>query len=190
MNTPMLLKNFEDTPVRYPVWCERKHDGIRAVVLVDEAGRGTAWSRYGRPLPAAQGIADQVAATMGPGHVVDGELDAGSWGLTQSAIKRKDPAGLVYRPWDALTLSEWTTGMSEAHLMKRRARLDPLRGVPGVEVVDGLLVLNEAALGVCFTDAIERKFEGVVIKDLHAPYVCGVRSGMWQKLKMGRREEW
>ena len=184
----MLLRNFEDAPVAYPTWVERKYDGHRCIIIIRD-GVGVGLSRTGHVVAAADGIA-QIMAGLLPDGVYDGELDGGSWGATQSAVKRGDSYGLTYRPFDALTLDEWAAGISERILSDRKAILAQLIGVDGIEPVEGHLAENEHHLGAAFLQAVDAGWEGIISKDPTAPYLVGQRSGSWQKLKVGKREEW
>ena len=179
----MLLRNFEDAPVRYPTWCERKYDGIRCIIIVRD-GVGVGMSRDGHVIAAADGLAQIMAAACGDG-CYDGELDGGSWSATQSAVKRNDPRGLVYRAWDALTLDEWTRGISRRSLSERKAGLvgllNPHRASARVTIVKGVYAQNEHQLGAAFLAAVDSGWEGLVIKDPTAPYLVGQRSGSWSK---------
>lgn len=188
----MLLRNFEDSPVAYPTWVERKINGIRCIIVVRD-GVGVGMSREGHVIAAADGMAQIMAAACGDG-VYDGELDGGTWGATQSAVKRGDGRNLCYRAWDALTLDEWALGISRCSLSQRKAGLVGLlrpeyRG-GRCGIVKGQWAANEDELGGMFMDAVSRGWEGVVIKDPSAPYLVGQRSGAWQKLKPGKKAEW
>jgi len=188
----MLLRNFEDVPVAYPTWVERKYDGIRCLIIIRD-GVGVGMSREGHVITAADGLA-QIMAGLLPDGVYDGELDGGSWGATQSAVKRGDGRSLCYRAWDALTLTEWALGISRCSLAQRKARLanllNPHRGSSRVTIVKGVYAENEHHLGAAFLQACDAGWEGLVSKDPNAPYLVGRRSGSWQKLKPGKREEW
>ncbi len=187
-----LAERFCPEKVTFPVWVEEKLDGMRGLIIVDESGQGSAWSREGRRLACVQYIADQVAGAMGPGVVVDGELFAGTWSNTIHLVKTRgavDRSGLALHAFDCLTAGEWTRGRSEASLEARRERLQALRGVPAVEVVQGLLVNSLEELQAAFAGVIAAGGEGIMLKDPAAGYSCN-RSWSWQKLKEGRPECW
>jgi ATP-dependent DNA ligase len=185
----MLAEKFCPQKVRFPVWCEEKVDGVRALIVVDDDGAGSAWSRAGNRLPAAQSIADEVALAMGPGVVVDAELFAGSWSRTVSAVKRRSPVGLRLHVFDALSLAEWTSGGSAVSLMERRERLEALSGRPGVVVVDGVLLEAVLELERLLEAVLEAGGEGIMLKDPASGYSCS-RTWAWMKMKPGRPECW
>ena len=188
----MLLRNFEDVPVVYPTWYERKVDGHRCIIIVRD-GVGVAMSREGHVVAAGSEVAD-ITARLLPDGVYDGELDGGTWSKTQSAVKTNDARALSFRAFDALTLDEWAAGRSEATLAQRKARLanllNPWRGNARVQPVKGNYAYTGDQLGGAFLAACDSGWEGSVSKDPNAPYLVGKRSGAWQKLKPGRREEW
>ena len=187
--TPMLLTNFEDYPVLYPLWCERKINGHRCVVVVTGDGCGTAYTRDGGVLESGRAIAADLAA-IEPG-MYDGEIYAGSWGATQSAVKRGTTEGLVFYVWDYLTSGELRRGGTDAPLYDRRQRLE-LMGIESarVRLHPGRIIETEDELGAEFEAAMEAGEEGLVIKMRDSGYRLGTRSTQWQKLKPGRREEW
>ena len=188
----MLLRNFEDEPVAYPTWVERKFDGHRCIIIIRD-GVGVGLSRTGHVVAAADQVA-QIAASLLPDGVYDGEIDGGTWSRTQSAVKCGDGSQLVFRAFDALTLDEWAAGRSDATISQRKARLanllNPHRGSSRVQPVRGTWAQNEHHLGAAFLQACDSGWEGLVCKDPDAPYLVGQRSGSWQKLKPGKREEW
>jgi ATP-dependent DNA ligase len=186
---PMLLTNFEDYPVAYPLWVERKVNGHRCMVIVDESGNGTAYTREGGVLRAARIIAEELE-DVGPGYY-DGEVYAGSWGATQSAVKSGHGERLMYHVWDYLTPAELRAGGTMAPLHDRRQRLELMAiGSAHVCLHPGRVIDSEEDLGDEFATAMAAGEEGLVVKMLHSGYRCGTRSTEWQKLKAGKSEEW
>jgi len=187
MNLPMLLTFFGDHEITYPLWAERKIDGVRCFIVVDDAGRGCAYSRNGNVLHAAQPLADVIAGCSMRG-VYDGELDAGTWSKTCSAVKRQSPAGLRYVAFDHLGYGEWIDGGTERSIEARRMLLEHLADLPGIEVIESRLITTDADMEKSFNDALAKGWEGLVAKRPGSPYTCGVRSRDWQKLKPCRED--
>ena len=190
--TPQLLTCYGDHVITYPLWAERKYDGVRCVIIV-QRGAGDAYSREGNRLPAGQAAADEVARLAGDG-VYDGELVGASLPVTLSAVKRGDGSGLRYKAFDHLTLDEWSAGGSGRSLAARKAALAALMPRPSdrdrvVDVVPGKWCRDEDELTRVFDHAVSLQWEGVVAK-MDAPYQCGKRAKSWMKLKPILREEW
>jgi len=179
---PQLLTEVDFERLRYPLWVERKYDGHRLLIHVDESGRGSAWSREGRPVRAAQWIADE-AARVAPAGWYDGELAGETWSATQSAVMRRDGSKLTWWAFDALTPEEVTDGGSQVPLEARRARLQALRDVPGVRLVESALCESEDRLGELFLAAMAAGHEGLVTKACGSGYACGTRVPTWVKVK-------
>ena len=113
---PMLLERYVPSLASWPALVEQKVNGVRCIVIVDEAGHGRAYSRQGLVLPVQAPLADRVAEAVGPSVVVDGELAAGTWNETISILRRRgaDRTALVLHAFDLVMLSEWTAGRSSA----------------------------------------------------------------------------
>lgn len=69
-------------------------------------------------------------------------------------------------------------------LFKRRRHL--LEVVPAEYIVEGVTCQNEVELMGFYEEALKKKFEGVVVKSLNAPYEIGRRTYTWLKLKPER----
>jgi len=176
--------------MRWPAWVERKYNGVRCVIVIDGDG-ARAISREGLPLAAGQFAADWIAA-RGVRGLVDGELVGVTFRRTLSAIKRNDPEYLRFKAWDHLTPEELAAGRSDRPLAERRAGLVALMPEPSadaiqgpVDLVSGCYVADDAALECAYRDAMRRRWEGLVVKDPSAPYVCETRSRGWRRCKPG-----
>lgn len=191
MARPMLLTDYAGpASMQWPAWVERKYDGVRCVIVVDDDG-ARAISREGLPLAAGQAAADWIAA-RGVRGLIDGELVGATFRRTLSAIKRNDPEYLRLKVWDYLTLEEVAAGRSDRQLAARRAGLVALMPEPSadaiqgpVDLVSGCYVADDEALERVYRDAMRRRWEGLVAKDPCAPYVCGTRSRGWRRCKPG-----
>jgi len=184
---PMLLHRYHSGCKAWPYWAERKHNGVRCLIVSD--GKTAApYSREGNLLPSGYVAAGHIMATCGPG-VYDGELVAGTFTETLSAVKRKTTAGVRFKVWDCLTLEEWDRGVCLLPLPERRARLVGLLAKPTdpawyvCEIVTGRYICNHADLFYAMAEALRRGWEGLVLKDPAAPYLCGERTWGWLKCK-------
>ena len=188
-NLPMLLERYYPGAMQFPVWVERKYNGVRCVIVVDCVGRSEAYSREGRVLAAGARAATEVAERCGPGYY-DGELVGPSFRATLSAVKRKDPATLRYKCWERI--HEYLPGSiaNAAPLIRRKVGLVGLMRAPWVDasaqcvdLVPGGWAWSEEELGKMLDLAIRRGWEGLVIKDPAGWYRFGVRSKAWMKLR-------
>lgn len=183
----MLLQRYHAGCKAWPYWAEQKHNGVRCLIIND-GKTAVPYSREGRLLPSGYVAAGHIMATCAPG-VYDGELVAGTFNETLSAIKRKTTAGVRFKVWDCLTLEEWERGACHLPLPERRARLVGLLAKPSdpawfvCDIVPGHDVLNREELHQDMRCALRFNWEGLVLKDPAAPYLCGERSWGWLKCK-------
>jgi ATP-dependent DNA ligase len=177
---PQLARSAKDLPVG-DQWCyEPKYDGFRAIAFVDD-GQVTLQSRGGKPLGRYF-----PELSFPPGrYVLDGEIvieahdggedfDALSQRIhpAQSRIERlaaETPAR--YISFDLLARDD--RSLLEEPLSKRRATLHQIVEGSAVEVTPTTNDASEAEPWL-------RSGEGVVAKDLHAPYRPGQRTGMFK----------
>jgi ATP-dependent DNA ligase len=177
---PQLARSAKDLPVG-DQWCyEPKYDGFRAIAFVDD-GQVTLQSRGGKPLGRYF-----PELSFPPGrYVLDGEIvieahdggedfDALSQRIhpAQSRIERlaaETPAR--YISFDLLARDD--RSLLEEPLSKRRAALHQIVEGSAVEVTPTTNDASEAEPWL-------RSGEGVVAKDLHAPYRPGQRTGMFK----------
>jgi DNA ligase-1 len=186
------------------VWVEDKYDGIRA--QLHRAGSDV--RLYSRDLHDISGQFPEVIAGAREqpwAGILDGEILAWKDGVVlpflqlQARLGRKNPSAairaaipVIYVAWDALGLDRdgdrTVTPLLDEPLTERRRRLETL-GLPlaadggsfalshlaSVDSVDGL----EAA----FTEARNRRNEGLMVKDPDSAYTPGRRGLGWLKMK-------
>ena len=185
---------------------ECKLDGVRVLAVIED-GDVTLYSRNGKVFENFPEIEEAVRQHStkfmlgdGGGHrvhqrlVLDGEIVGESFQKLMKQAHRKSNAvttGMTYHIFDMLPLSSLQTGHYNAQQHKRiesleraRARLPehgPLQIMNGLEVdldtAEGHDIMNRYA-----QDAVANGFEGIMIKDLSAPYECK-RSSFWMKWK-------
>ena len=177
---------------------EQKLDGVRVLAVVSAAGTNL-YSRNGKPFENFPQIADAVNSisrklSIQMPFVLDGEIIGESFQALMKQAQRKSDAktdGMVYSVFDVIPLHDFERGYWNAQQYKRlnllednRARFestDCVRIMDGIEVdlgtAEGHDVMRRYA-----TDAVDAGFEGIMIKDLDAPYECR-RSTFWMKWK-------
>jgi len=177
---------------------EPKLDGVRVITIVNAANKtATMYSRNGKVLENFGHITSAIEANIElfeRSMVLDGEMVSSSFQALMKQVHRKsdaqtDDARLML--FDVLPLSEFQAGQS---IMGQKRRSNLLRGmkpvldkvgsidiIPQIEVDLGSYV-GELQFKQYNKDAIDAGFEGIMIKDLDAPYVCK-RHASWLKMK-------
>lgn len=187
-----MMATLADEPFDDPAWSfEPKWDGVRALVHID--GDPRAISRNGNDITAAYPELGELAQSLGPGSVVDGEIVAFAQGrpsfeLLQSRMHLRDPARIrslmarvpiVFMAFDLL-VDEGEDIMS-LPLSARRSRLE-------ASIVESEHVrLSPRVIGdgtALYDAAVEQRLEGIVAKRLDSRYEPGKRSRSWRKVKL------
>lgn len=184
--SPMLLgeatKPFSD-----PAWgFELKFDGYRILASADASGVQLK-SRNGADATAwFPEIGDALKVLAARRLIVDGEMcvldDIGRSDFdrlhARARKRRADPSQpVVFCAFDVLAAKG--KSVMGRPLIERKKLLDPLRGLPGVLVVDYVAEEGEAL----YQHVLALKLEGLVAKRLDSPYRPGVRSLDWLKIK-------
>jgi DNA ligase-1 len=179
---------------------EQKLDGVRVLAIVS----GTVvnlYSRNGKPFHNFPHIEAAIAEliprcdNLPPKFVLDGEIIGESFQQLMRQAQRKtdvDAADSVYAIFDYMTFNEFEEGFCNLPQWRRTLILESckdkfesqsncLRIMPGIDVdldtTQGHDVLRRYA-----DDAVAAGFEGIMIKDVAAPYECR-RSSAWMKWK-------
>ena len=178
---------------------EVKLDGVRVITIVYPDGRVDQFSRNGKELVNFEHIKQQLstnASTFTEPMVLDGEVMSSSFQDLMKQVHRKENVeandAILYL-FDALPLSDFEKGRSN---IDQQIRSDWLNSWYNNK-------LNKSMANVCCLDhaiidldteqgqelfkmynksAIENGYEGIMLKDLDAPYECK-RSASWLKLK-------
>ena len=177
---------------------EVKLDGVRVLAVCSSAGV-TLYSRNGKVFENFPQIAEAIEANFkslpvnGP-FVLDGEIVGESFQKLMKQAHRKGNAktdNMVYHVFDLLPLRAFEEGFHNAQQHKRLETLEKFRAVFDttncVRVMSGIEVDLDVSEGQNImrrfaNDAVAQGFEGIMIKDLDAPYECR-RSSFWMKLK-------
>ncbi len=145
-------------------------------------------------ISAADGTSRIPSGLLTEGFVLDGEVVGNSFQELMRQARRKENVAAedsVFHVFDILPLADFKRGYWNAQLYKRIELLRGMEGafnkMPNVELLPHLRVnLDEHEGRSVFErycrDMVEAGYEGVMIKDLEAPYVCK-RSTFWMKYK-------
>jgi DNA ligase 1 len=181
---------------------ECKLDGVRVLAVVSGATVNL-YSRNGKPFENFPQIAEAIEEHRSAfrhglnskgNFVLDGEIVGESFQKLMRQAHRKSDArteGMKYYIFDIVPLDDFERGFWNAQQHKRLELLDRaasqlqdtdcLRVMPGMEVdlgtAEGHDVMNRFA-----QDAVAQGYEGIMIKDVGAPYECR-RSSFWMKWK-------
>ena len=182
---------------------EPKLDGVRVLAAIQGMNVGL-FSRNGKQFANFPQIekdillhrsAFQKSLGSGGRFVLDGEVTGESFQKLMKQAHRKtdvETANMVYNIFDVIPLDDFQRGYWNAQQYKRfdyleqaRARLEDkhssLRIVTGLEVdlntAEGHDIMRRYA-----EDCVADGFEGIMIKDVGAPYVCK-RADYWMKWK-------
>jgi DNA ligase-1 len=177
---------------------EPKLDGVRALLVINaEARTAIIYSRNGKILENFGHITKAVEDNIElfeRSIVIDGEVVSSSFQALMKQVHRKsdaDAGDARLMAFDILPLSEFQAGKS---ILGQRRRSNLLRSmkatldkVGGIDIIPQLEVDLDSAVGEMQfkqynKDAIEAGFEGIMIKDIDAHYVCK-RNVAWLKQK-------
>lgn len=182
---------------------EQKLDGVRVLAVVTKTTVNL-YSRNGKPFDNFPHIVESLEDIKNKfakmfqlhphGFVLDGEIIGESFQALMKQAQRKSDVqttGMTYSVFDILALADFERGFSN---LQQHKRLDVLEGyravfdstdcvrlIAGIEVdlatAEGHDVMRRYA-----EDSVAAGFEGIMIKDLDAPYECR-RSTFWMKWK-------
>jgi DNA ligase-1 len=191
---------------------EPKLDGVRALFMVEfilnRQPVVTCYSRNGKVFENFDHICRQIEKhadtisrkckvmghSMYDGYVLDGEVIGKSFNdLMKQARRKSDVAATdsIFYVFDVLPLDAFREGHWNAQLEKRISTLEEMRPLfdkmDNVDLLPHLMVNLDTAEGrnqfqrYC-NDKVNEGFEGVMVKEMKAPYVCK-RSTDWMKYK-------
>lgn len=166
---PMLAKNYKDRAdkVGFPVYSDRKYDGIRCVI-----SKLGAFSRNGKPFVTVPHILKALLPLFKkhPGLILDGELYIDSltpdFNTVVSLVKRPKPSAadlerskiIEYHVYDC-----FQTG--KEIFSQRKSFMDSeLKGLANVVIVEHVLVHNQAELDSEYEKYLVEGYEGQIIR--------------------------
>jgi DNA ligase-1 len=197
---PQLAHLYEPDKVVYPVRAEYKLDGSR--LQIHKWGTQVwLYSRRGveksQTLPEIVEIAEKF---NGQSYIVDSEViavdDAGNPLPFQTLLERtvpkelkpeelkerKEKVKVTIKAFDILFLNGQI--LVDLTLSTRRKYL--LEVVPAEYIAEGIGCQNEVELMRFYEEALKKRFEGIVVKNLDSTYEIGQRTYTWLKLKPER----
>ena len=182
---------------------EQKLDGVRVLAVVTKTTVNL-YSRNGKPFDNFPQIVEslddiknkfaKLLQSYPHGFVLDGEIIGESFQALMKQAQRKTNVktdGMTYSVFDWLPLRDFERGFWNAQQHKRLHELEEYRAVfemtDCVRIMDGIDVDLDTAEGHDIMrryaeDSVALGFEGIMIKDLDAPYECR-RSTFWMKWK-------
>lgn len=156
-------------------YVSRKLDGVRCIIVVDEDGDVESYSRQGKRFETLS-IIEQEIKKIGLTHVVfDGEIcmvdENGneSFQGVMKEIRKKDHTmeNAMFKVFDCLSLTEFTTGVGDTPLQGRLLHLLAFldsEDTPHVSVLEQELVRDEEHFQEWVSRASDEGWEGVMIR--------------------------
>jgi DNA ligase-1 len=177
-----------EDPVIYPVRVEPKLDGLRCVA-VKHNGEVTMFTRNGTVLETLPRIKSLLEGAPWDDFVLDGEMMGETWNDSASVVmshkKGKDDSKMIFHVFDALHFTDWHDQESRLDLEDRVELVEELVeqvGSPAVVQVPGRIVNNQEELLEAYMADTDAGYEGIMLKDLVAPYLFK-RSSNIRKMK-------
>jgi DNA ligase 1 len=189
---------------------EPKLDGVRVLLVCIYTDDGeihtTCYSRNGKVFENFTHIEDQIRsnftkmvrkigkADVSYGMVFDGEVIGNTFQELMRQARRKTDAQAedsVFNIFDIIPINDFRRGHWNAQLSKRIKMLEDIRPIidsmPNVELLPHIMVDLDTAAGRdqldrYAKDQVNAGFEGIMIKDVDAPYECK-RNTFWMKWK-------
>jgi DNA ligase-1 len=189
---------------------EPKLDGVRVLMMVIPSDSGVtvlSFSRNGKVFENFTHIEEQIslnwlkmirqtkmAKQLSGGFVLDGEVIGNTFQELMRQARRKENVQAddsVFNIFDIIPLADFRRGHWNAQLSKRIEVLEAMRSViltmANVELLPHIMVDLDTAAGKdqlmrYAKDQVNAGFEGIMIKDVNAPYECK-RNTFWMKWK-------
>lgn len=202
---PALASGTVEDIERYPVWVERKYDGIRLMLhKSSDAGGGVLVGAYTRTrndwLELVAGLEQTVKMIPVRDAIIDGELhgtvftDDGPAPATVYDVyshltgQPQKPVTLKYAAFDILYLNG--RDLTALPLVERRKQLAMALGVSvqaplpvPLQLVDGQMASTKDDVARLFQFFRGQGYEGIIAKDLGGTYRIATRDPSWVKRK-------
>ena len=186
---------------------EHKLDGVRVLALINRTGC-TLYSRNGKIFENfseiqhyltrhAVRLLNRSTVAKHEGLILDGEIVGESFQKLMKQAHRKsnaDTTGMVYHVFDIMSVEDFKRGHCNTPQHRRLEQLNVIRNLDPdtgkdalVECMHGITVDLDTAEGHDIMrrfaqDSVAQGYEGIMIKNLEAPYECR-RSSFWMKWK-------
>ncbi|MCB9555809.1 MAG: hypothetical protein H6707_06860 [Deltaproteobacteria bacterium] len=191
----------------YPVWVERKYDGIRLMLHKSTGARGSvlcgAYTRNrGDWLEMIPGMNATIGMLPCQSAIIDGEIygtRATLEGLRPASVyhvygalqgDQLSQINLRYAAFDLLYLNGQDLTQLPLHARRQRlaALFAPLSGVleslpVPLRLTDGQMAQDKADLNRLYQHFRAQGYEGLISKDLERPYALATRDPSWTKRK-------
>lgn len=203
---PALASGSTDSVKNYPVWVERKYDGIRLMLHKSTGARGNvlcaAYTRGRKDwMELAMGLEQTIRNLPCQNTIVDGELygtvvdldgarPASVYEVYSSLQGQRGsrPVNLRYAAFDLLYLNG--RDVTGASLQERRNMLTTVVGpmasfplpVP-IKVAEGQLANDKNDVARLYQHFRSQGYEGVITKQLASTYALARRDPTWHKRK-------
>jgi len=202
---PALASGTVDTVKKYPVWVERKYDGIRFMLHKSTDSRGSvlcgAYTRNRRDwMELVSGLQAAINAIPCQNCIIDGELYGTVMDLdgarpatvyeVYSALQgdRSRPVNMKFAAFDIVFMNG--ADLTQLKLSDRRNYLQMLLGplasyplpVP-IQVAEGQLCATADDVKRLYGHFRTQGYEGIIAKDLDGTYVLAARDPTWLKRK-------
>jgi DNA ligase-1 len=202
---PTLAGGTTDEIEHFPVWVERKYDGIRLMLhkSTDSAG-GVLCGAYTRNrgdwLELIPGMDRTITALPAHNAIVDGELFGTVLDLDRvrpasvyevyAALQGEPliPVNLRFAAFDLVYLNN--QDLTSRPLAERRqlltALVQAMGGMPTpvpFSISEGQLAQSHDDLNRLFHHFRAQGYEGIITKDLNGPYLLSMRDPRWKKRK-------
>lgn len=177
---------------------EVKLDGVRVITIVYPTGRVDQYSRNGKELVNFEKIKkqlSQVAHTFTEPMVLDGEVMSSSFQDLMKQVHRKSNVAAddaTLNLFDFVPLEMFEAGVARIPQLLRSQQLQEwynknVDQLPNIEVLQHEIVNistpdGERRFKEINAKAIEGGYEGIMIKEINAPYQCK-RTTHWLKMK-------
>ncbi|MHA1604241.1 MAG: ATP-dependent DNA ligase [Candidatus Freyarchaeota archaeon] len=182
-------------------YVEAKYDGFR-IQLHKEGNRVELFSRRIERMThmfpeVVQAAREQIEGdAIIEGETISYDESTGEFLPFQFTIRRKRKHGVeemaeqypvVYFAFDILYNGEDLT--KKPYVERRKILEETIRPGETIRVSEKIKTRDPAELKRFFNESIERGLEGIVAKDLNAPYIAGARKFAWIKLKRSYKGE-
>lgn len=170
-----LSEKFDEKIVDFSdVWyASRKLDGVRCLIVADEKGKVTCFSRQGKIFETLGKVEEAVENLKIKGHVIDCEVcllnnDADDFQGIMKLIRRKDFTipNPVCKIFDMLTMKEFSSRKSSRILSERLAEIPKMipSGHPILQILPQTVVKSKGQYESLMEEAAEKGWEGLILR--------------------------
>ncbi len=166
-------------PIRYPIRVEAKLDGLRCV-SVKHNGEVTMYTRSGTVLETMPKIKAAIEALSSDNFVLDGEAMGEDWNESASVLmsskSKKDDGNIRYHVFDWVSFEDWQAQKTKLTYQDRLQNMvstvgaGPMISEGPFRYVKTKVCSNEAELRSFYSQCLDEGYEGVMLKDMEAPY--------------------